>query len=254
MRQEEPWSGDGQPGKRDAGGVPAAADGHGGPTAAAPVVRSHARPDAQVDDVAGPLSGAPCAARPDGRQAACMAVPLDILLDALSAASFDVERRDGPGSLRALCAFHRRDEAYVLHRKATLWAAETHEYLQVHDLPLLDGAAWERIRDGALAWGREQVRPHDEHMASYVSVIILCRAWRQDAADAVARCRVCKSFWWGLRGWMRLRVLALVLPAAPRRDTDTADAACACNKAARATLLPLVRGAFPSLFSRERAS
>ena len=130
--------------------------------------------------------------------------PADALLAALAAASFDVERQDGPGSLRALCAFHRRDEAYVLHRKATLWAAETHEYVQVHCLPRLDAAAWERIRDGALAWGRARIRPHDEHMASYVSVIILCRTWHQDAAAALARCRVRKSFWLGLRGWMRL--------------------------------------------------
>ena len=50
---------------------------------------------------------------------------LDALLAVLTAASFDVERQGGPGSLRATCAFHRRDEAYVLHRKATLWAAET---------------------------------------------------------------------------------------------------------------------------------
>ncbi|NAV92030.1 hypothetical protein FGF77_23755, partial [Salmonella sp. gx-f7] len=47
---------------------------------------------------------------------------LDALLATLTAASFDVERQDRPGSLRATCAFHRRDEAYVLHRKATLWA------------------------------------------------------------------------------------------------------------------------------------
>lgn len=178
----------------------------------------------------------------------------DALLAALAAASFDVERQDGPGSLRALCAFHRRDEAYVLHRKATLWAAETHEYVQVHCLPRLDAAAWERIRDGALAWGRARIRPHDEHMASYVSVIILCRTWHQDAAAALARCRVRKSFWLGLRGWMRMRALALILPSAPRRDTVPPDAACVCNEAARATLLPLVRRAFPSLFPRERAS
>ena len=162
---------------------------------------------------------------------------LDALLATLAAASFDAERQDGPGSLRATCAFHRRDEAYVLHRKATLWAAETHEYVQVHCLPRLDMAAWERIRDGALAWGQERIRPHDEHMASYVSVIILCR-----------------SFWLGLRGWMRLRALALILPSAPWRDTVPPDAACVCNKAARATLLPLARRAFPSHFSQERAS
>lgn len=115
-------------------------------------------------------------------------------------------------------------------------------------------AAWERIRDGALAWGQERIRPHDEHMASYVSVIILCRSWHQDAAAAVERCRVCKSFWLGLRGWMRLRALALILPSAPWRDTVPPDAACVCNKAARATLLPLARRAFPSHFPQERAS
>ena len=155
---------------------------------------------------------------------------LDALLATLAAASFDAERQDGPGSLRATCAFHRRDEAYVLHRKATLWAAETHEYVQVHCLPRLDMAA------------------------SYVSVIILCRSWHQDAAAAVERCRVCKSFWLGLRGWMRLRALALILPSAPWRDTVPPDAACVCNKAARATLLPLARRAFPSHFPQERAS
>ena len=164
---------------------------------------------------------------------------LDALLATLAAASFDAERQDG---------------AYVLHRKATLWAAETHEYVQVHCLPRLDMAAWERIRDGALAWGQERIRPHDEHMASYVSVIILCRSWHQDAAAAVERCRVCKSFWLGLRGWMRLRALALILPSAPWRDTVPPDAACVCNKAARATLLPLARRAFPSHFPQERAS
>ena len=179
---------------------------------------------------------------------------LDALLATLAAASFDVERQEVPGSLRATCAFHRRDEAYVLHRKATLWAAETHEYVQVHCLPRLDMAAWEHIRDGALAWGQERIRPHDEHMASYVSVIILCRSWQQDAAAAVERCRVCKSFWLGLRGWMRLRALALILPSAPWRDTVPPDAACVCNKAARATLLPLARRAFPSHFPQECAS
>ena len=179
---------------------------------------------------------------------------LDALLATLAAASFDAERQDGPGSLRATCAFHRRDEAYVLHRKATLWAAETHEYMQVHCLPRLDMAAWERIRDGALAWGQERIRPHDEHMASYVSVIILCRTWHQDAAAAVERCRVCKSFWLGLRGWMRLRALALILPSAPWRDTVPPDAACVCNKAARATLRASGSRAFPSHFPQERAS
>lgn len=155
---------------------------------------------------------------------------LDALLATLAAASFDAERQDGPGSLRATCAFHRRDEAYVLHRKATLWAAETHEYMQVHCLPRLDMAAWERIRDGALAWGQERIRPHDEHMASYVSVIILCWTWHQDAAAAVERCRVCKSFWLGLRGWMRLRALALILPSAPWRDTVPPDAASSATR------------------------
>ena len=39
---------------------------------------------------------------------------LDALLATLAAASFDAERQDGPGSLRATCAFHRR-ETVILH-------------------------------------------------------------------------------------------------------------------------------------------
>ena len=67
-----------------------------------------------------------------------------------------------------------------------------------------------------------------------------------EAAEAVRRTRYSKSFWWGLRGWMRFRALALRLPPGM---AERGEALYAVNAAARGTLLSLVRTALHPLFA-----
>lgn len=159
-------------------------------------------------------------------------------------ASFDVTRLREPHSLRLLASFHQRSEAYALVRKATLWAAETHEYLLAYSPARLDICGWEAIRKDALARGLAAVQPHTEHMVSYISIVLFCHHWHREAAGAVQKTRFVKSFLWGLRGWTRLRTLAVCLPL-----SEQEPALCVCNASARTTLLPLVRQTLSPLFT-----
>lgn len=180
----------------------------------------------------------PPASRPGGD-------PLPALLLTCERAGFDVRRENGDGPLCASAAFHQRGEGYLLSRKVTLWAAESHEHLFVYRTARLDVPQWQAILQDALARGRERIRPHDEHMVSYVSALVLCDELDAEAAGAVRRTRYSKSFWWGLRGWMRLRALAVCLP--PPQPAG-ASALHAGNAAARGPLLALVQKALQPLF------
>lgn len=171
--------------------------------------------------------------------------PLTALLHACERAGFDVQPESGDGPLCASAAFHQRGEGYILSKRATLWAAESHEHLFIYRAARLDAAQWPAIRQDALDRGMARIRPHDEHMVSYVSALILCSELDAGAARAVRRTRYSKSFWWGLRGWMRLRALALRLPSGA---AEGGPALYAGNAAARGALLALVQKALHPLF------
>lgn len=162
---------------------------------------------------------------------------IDRLCAAYAAASFDVERSLNP-PLLATCCYHARDEAYFLSKKATLWAAESHEYVYLLALPHLDMGQWQQAHNLALHDGLSRIRPHSEHMSSRISLIIFCPSADAAARAALTGCRTRKSFLLGLHGWMRLRALAVLPPSAPD-GCPTIHA----SAAARRDLLPFVRQA-----------
>lgn len=159
------------------------------------------------------------------------------LCDAYAAASFDVETGFSP-PLLATCCYHARNEAYVLSKKARLWAAETHEYVYLLNLPRLDAVQWRQAHQLALHDGLSRIRPHSEHMCSCISLIILCSSLDEDARAALTHCRTRKSFLLGLHGWMRLRALAVLPPSHPEDDVQLIG-----NAASRKELLPFVQRA-----------
>lgn len=175
--------------------------------------------------------------------------PLAALLDACARAGFSVHCCEGDGPLLAHAAFHQRGEGYILTKRATLWAAETHEHLFVYALPHLDMSRWRAIHEDGLTRGREQIRPHDEHMVSYVSLLVLCRTLDADAAHAVRHTRYSKSFWWGLRGWMRLRVCVVVVPERAGEGSLPDSGRLVSNTAARKTLAPFIRASLRECFA-----
>lgn len=179
---------------------------------------------------------------PPDASAPCLAA----ILQTCGRAGFDVHPESGDGFLCASATFHQRGEGYFLSKRATLWAAESHEHLFVYRTARLDAPHWPTIRQDALERGMARIRPHDEHMVSYVSALVLCDELDAEAAEAVRRTRYSKSFWWGLRGWMRLRALALcVRPGAAAGEAVRYVG----NAAARGALLSLVQTALHPLFS-----
>ena len=89
------------------------------------------------------------------------------------AAYYDVEGVHDGSALKALCSYHTRDSQYVLVKKAELWAAENHEYLYLWDAEELDGAMVEEIFQRTLADGEPRVRPHSQHMYTYLTAVAL---------------------------------------------------------------------------------
>lgn len=133
------------------------------------------------------------------------------------AAYYDIEPIEDGTPLKALCSYHLRDSQYVLVKQAELWAAESHEYLYLFDLDRLDEEAVDRIYTRVLEDGEPRVKPHSQHMYTYLTAVVL-----YDSADPQALARLKKlkkrrEFKLSLHGWMEFRIAAV--------DLSTADIA-----------------------------
>lgn len=124
-------------------------------------------------------------------------------------AYFDVETFQGEQSLKARCAYHSRAAQYVLVKKAELWAAENHEYLYLHALPVLSRGELERIIEAVLDDGMPRIRPHKEHMYTYLTAMIVCDRADPDALELLKKTKKRREFKLSLHGWMELRIAAV---------------------------------------------
>ena len=138
----------------------------------------------------------------------------DTLLARLSeayTAYFDVEPVQDGSPLKALCAYHSRGSQYVLIKKAELWAAESHEYLYLWSTDHLDVPLVEEVFRRVTEDGEPRVRPHAQHMYTYLTAVVL-----YDSADPLALARLKKlkrrrEFKLSLHGWMEFRIAAVDL-------------------------------------------
>lgn len=124
-------------------------------------------------------------------------------------AYFDIEEIDDGTALKALCAYHMRDSQYVLVKKAELWAAESHEYLYLWDMGELDGAGVEEIFRRTLADGEPRVRPHSQHMYTYLTAVALYDSAQPDALAQLKKLKKRREFKLSLHGWMEFRIAAV---------------------------------------------
>lgn len=124
---------------------------------------------------------------------------------------YDIAPVDDGSPLRAVCAFHSRDSQYVLSKKAELWAAEHHEYLYLYSLPRLDEGAAEEVFRQTLALGMPQVKPHAQHMYTYLTALVLCDQADGQALGALKKQKHRREFKLSLHGWMEFRIAAVDL-------------------------------------------
>lgn len=124
---------------------------------------------------------------------------------------YDIDSIDDGSSLKAACAFHSRDSQYVLSKKVELWAAEHHEYLYLFSLPRLDEAAVEEICQKTLELGAPQVKPHAQHMYTYLTAVVLCDQADEQALHVLQKKKHRREFKLSLHGWMEFRIAAVDL-------------------------------------------
>lgn len=124
---------------------------------------------------------------------------------------FDIDREvpEGEGVFCASAKFHSRSEKYVLVKKAQIWAMEQNEYVYFSELEHLDLNTLNSLFEKARDCGMAQIKPHSEHMYSYVTLIILADSIDPEAAEALKKIRFQKSFWLSLHGWMEFRIAAV---------------------------------------------
>ena len=126
-------------------------------------------------------------------------------------AYYDIEDIQDGTPLKALCSYHLRDSQYVLVKQAELWAAETHEYLYLYSLPRLDFTSLVELQARTLEDGMPRIRPHSQHMCTYLSAVVLCDQADPDALAQLQKLKKHRDFKLSLHGWMEFRIAAVDL-------------------------------------------
>lgn len=126
-------------------------------------------------------------------------------------AYFDIEEIDDGTALKARCDYHMRDSQYVLVKKAELWAAESHEYLYLWDAGHLDADTVEEIFRRTVEDGEPRVKPHSQHMYTYLTAVALCDSARPEALERLKKLKKRREFKLSLHGWMEFRIAAVDL-------------------------------------------
>ena len=124
---------------------------------------------------------------------------------------YDVSHGDmGSGlPLEAMCLHRSRSEKYVLSKKAKLWAVEVDDYLYLFSMPSLGKEQAEACVLFAIEDALPRVKPHKEHMYSFITVVFVADEAEEDALKHVRRRKFFKSYKWGFYGSSPLKTAAL---------------------------------------------
>lgn len=124
---------------------------------------------------------------------------------------FDVNRDLAVGDFvfPAMAEFHSRSEKYVLVKSAKIWGMEQNEYVYLVLADTLEEPFLSHVIALAQQDGMGRIKPHGEHMYSYVSMAVIADHVTPEAERLIRRYRFGKSFRLALHGWMEFRIAAL---------------------------------------------
>ena len=111
--------------------------------------------------------------------------------------------------LKAMCLYSSRSEKYVLSKKAKLWAVEANDYLYLFSMVKLDRNQAEACISFSIENALPRVKPHSEHMYSFITTVFVAEETEQDVLGYIHRRTFNKSYKLGLHGSSPLKTVAL---------------------------------------------
>lgn len=109
----------------------------------------------------------------------------------------------------AIAEYHSRGEKYILVKKAKIWAAETNEYVFFIICENLDVETLNKLFSEVINYSLTKIKPHSEHMFSYISMVIITERPEQNVLKQAAKFSFKKNFKFSLHGWTEFRVAML---------------------------------------------
>ena len=113
------------------------------------------------------------------------------------------------GQFPATATFFLRDENYLISKKHVLSAVENYDYTYFYITDHLDAATLQQQIDLTKKVGTARVKPHREHMSSYVTLVILADTIDEEAKKLIRKTRFQKYFRLALHGWMEYHIAAM---------------------------------------------
>jgi hypothetical protein len=124
---------------------------------------------------------------------------------------YDVSPGDmGSGlPLQALCQYRSQSERFILSKKAKLWGVEVNDFLYLFSMPKLDIFKAEECVSFSIEDALPRVKPHKEHMYSFITALFVADEIEEDALKFIRRRRFNKSYMLGLQGSSPLKTAGL---------------------------------------------
>lgn len=113
----------------------------------------------------------------------------------------------------AKCEFHVHNQKYVLVKKATLWEANSNEYVYVFETDNLTKDIFIKCKDFAYEDGMKLINPKPGHMYSYITTLFICNSSEEGVDKLIKKCKIFKNFKLSLLGWMDFRTCCLDINA-----------------------------------------
>ena len=106
-------------------------------------------------------------------------------------------------------SLHVKNEKYFITPSATLWSAQTHEYVYV--LAQNFGSLYEfkNARDVILNYAMDKIKPSKEHMYTYITIVLISDFINSEIEKEIRKFKKYKSFLFSFHGWMNFRMIAL---------------------------------------------
>ena len=126
--------------------------------------------------------------------------------------NYDISRDvplEGGGNCPAMAHYYLRDEHYLVRRDKQFYATEQHDYTYFYVADRLDAAQARDLADRTLKTGLSQIKPHKEHMSSFVTLIVLADVIEPEAQKILKKTRFHKNFRLALHGWMEYHIAAM---------------------------------------------